>query len=155
MSFDVNAFLNSNLAEPVSDKAPQVPLGRWLARVAPLKDGKSVAEGWITWPKEGTNAKSPRLEVPFEVIDQSVQASMGRTTPPIKSQSFFLNIDSAGRLDTKNNAQFGQLLAALKIASSSPAGIFDSLPGAGPLYITVTPDKKDDQYTRITAFENA
>lgn len=154
MTMDINQFLGSKIEEPVSDKAPQVPTGRFLARIKDL-DGGAGIESWVTMPKAGSNQTSPRLEVPFVVVDETVMRQMGRTSPPTKSQSFFLNVDSANQLDTKNNPAFGQLLAALKIGGSTPGEIFSRLPGAGPLYITITPDKKNDEYTRVTKFEAA
>ena len=155
MSFDINTFMQSSAGEEISDKIPQVPLGRWLARIADPKSGESVLS-WITWPEEGSKQTSPRLEVPFKVLDETVMHSMGRTQPPIKPQSFFLNVDSASRIDPHNNADLGQLLAALGITDTVPQDIFAKLPGAGPLYITIAPDKKNpDKYTRVTKYEAA
>lgn len=153
MSFDVNSFLGGSIAEPISDKAPTVPKGRWLCRIAEL-DGKEVSS-WIK-PPTG-NATSPRLDVPVVILDESVMREMGRTKPPTFTQGYFLNIDSANpaRIDSKNNSQFGELLASLRVTGSTNGELFSKLPGAGPFYATFAPDKKDDTRMRIVKTEAA
>lgn len=151
MSFNIQQFLSASIAEPISDKAPQVPKGRWLARIADL-NGSGV-DSWVK-PPSG-KATSPRLDIPYVVIDETVMREMGRNQPPTMTQGYFLNLDSASGIDTKNNAAFGQLCASLRIAASNTGELFSKLPGAGPLYITVDEDKKDPTRHRVVKTEPA
>ena len=153
MSFDINEFLQSQVSEPISATRPQVPAGRWLARIGEL-DGGAGVEAWIK-PPTG-NATSPRLDVPFVVLDDTVKAEMGRSTAPTLTQGYWLNVKSGtSQLDSKNNADLGQLLSALKIQSGSPLGMFGQLPGGGPVYVTVAPDRKDPSRMRVVKVEAA
>lgn len=148
-AFDVDAFVNSSTEQPLPTRMMPVPVGEFLAVV-------SSHDKWIDIRSitEGKMAGRVIVDIYFDILDDSVKATMGMETVRLR-ESFFLDMTPDGRLDwgPNKNVKLGRLREAV---GQNKAGIpFGNLKGAGPVRISVIqePDEKDASiiYNRIKA----
>jgi len=153
-TFDADAFMNTQVDEPMATQLSSIPEGEYISMVG---DFTSEAFKTITYKDKKTGADVVRqvLEVPFPIQDAALEATLGR--PPVHRESFWLDFDANGRLDTgpDKNVNLGKLRDALGQNSNGPWSP-SMLRNMGPLKIVIKTrsDKNDPEkkYTNITKY---
>lgn len=150
-TFDADAFMNTQVDDPMATALTGVPEGEYVAMVA---DFDSTAFKTIT-TKNGPRAV---LEIPFSIQDDALKAKLGREQVTHRETYWLDFVPGTGQLATgpDQNVRLGQLRNALgqnaKGAPWAPA----MLKGMGPLKIAIktTSDKTDPEkkYTNITKY---
>ncbi len=153
--FDINAFLDAELTEPMATQPERPPEGEWLARIATVSSPDEIKTKWIKGP-EGARTWT-KLAVPFELIDEELLRKLNRKNPIRVTSDWELDVDSATSRPITGpgkNVALGRLRAALGQNVPGQPWNFMKLPGAGPLKVTIkhrkNPDNPDDPYVNVT-----
>lgn len=153
--FDVNAFLNAEVDEPMATQVEKPPEGDWLARIAKISGPDEIATKWVKGPEGGRTWT--KIAIPFELFDPELLTKMGRKNPIRVTSDWELEVDSAtsrALTGPGKNVQLGRLRAALGQNIAGQPWSFSQLPGAGPVKVTIkhrkNPQNPDDPFVNVT-----
>ncbi len=138
MAFDINDFMQGQVAEPMATAPENVPEGTFKARIAEIESPDEIATKWIMAPRG--NMTWPKLTIPFVILDEAVMKQMGRTKPPVVRSDFRLDVVEGGSsllTGPGKNVDLGKLRAALGLNQPGVPFTWTQLPGAGPVMVTV------------------
>lgn len=158
--FNVNAFLSATTDAPMSTQPMKAPAGKYRARVANPESPDDVATKWFQAPSGARTWW--KLAIPFEIIDETLLASMNRKQPLRVVSDWTLDIDSATNAPTTapgKNIDLGRLRAALGQNAPGVPWSFSQLFGAGPVMVEIVhrknPKDESDPFVNVKRVEPA
>ena len=120
--FDPETYLNATTTESASTSMEPCPEGDFSATVksADIK----------TWESKKTGTSGIKLSLVWDIDDQAVKESLGRTSLTCR-QEFFLDLTDSGTIDygKGKNISLGRLRDALGLNESGQPFAFSMLPG--------------------------
>lgn len=124
MSFDKEAFLNTEVKGAMETTYTPVPEGEWPAYVKDL-DMREVND-------------TPVLDLLWVVIDDRVKEQLGMDEPTVR-QSLFLDVNENGTLEfgPNKNVQLGRIREVAGLNDPNKPFNFNMLRGIGPYSIKV------------------
>lgn len=122
MSFDPSTFLNTTFDEALDTKVVPVPVGEYIA----LAEKVDVKE----WSKADGSSSGLKLEILWDVQDESVKELLGRDTIRVVQQQM-LDLTDTGQLDFSKgkNVGLGRIREALGLNTAGEGFSFAMIQG--------------------------
>lgn len=149
MTFDADAFMNTQVDAPMATQLQGVPEGEYVAMVG---DFDSTAFKTV----DTKNGQRAVLDIPFVIQDEALKQRLNRDTI-IHRETYWLDMTPQGQLDTgpDKNVNLGRLRDALGQNGSGPWSPA-MLRNMGPVRIAIKTrsDKNDPEkkYTGISKY---
>ena len=145
--FDASKFTATTFAGAMSTEYDVIPEGDYTLMVGPY-DEKTWFRAQTFKNDDGTDREAVAFEIPMEIIDDTVRATMGRTLVFSRYKGF-IDLDANGDIDFSKgrNIKIGRLREVLGQNDPTQPWGFPMLAGRGPFkgHNRVTPDKKNPE----------